>query len=329
MPLTPNDAEAPDLLCLRDLSVQLPGPDGPVPAVRGVSLTVGAGERVGLVGESGCGKTQTVLAALGLAPVGARVEGSARYRGQELVGAPARVLNRVRGARIGLVFQDPAGALNPHLRVATHMTEMLAHHRRVRGRAAREKAAAALEAVRIPDPARCLRRFPHELSGGMRQRVALATALLCEPELLVADEPTTALDVTVQADILALLDELRVRLDMALLLITHDLGVVAGHCDRVVVMYAGQVVESAPVDRLFAVPRHPYTRALLAAVPRLAGNGGGHPIAGTPPAPGRLPAGCAFAPRCPAVEDRCRRDTPALVDLGDGQRVACHRMETI
>lgn len=261
------------LLEVADLKVSFDTPDGVVEAVRGLDLALEAGESVGIVGESGSGKSQSVLALLGLLADNARVSGSARLQTRdgpiELIGAKPRVLNRIRGARIAMIFQDPMTALNPYLRIATQMTEVLKRHRGLRGRAATRAAIEMLEAVRIPDAARRMRYYPHQFSGGMRQRVMIAMSLACEPDILVADEPTTALDVTVQADILDLMAELRERTRTALLLITHDLGVVAGQCQRVLVMRNGEVVERGDIDQLFAAPAHAYTQRLLAAVPRL------------------------------------------------------------
>jgi oligopeptide transport system ATP-binding protein len=261
------------LLDVRDLKVSFDTPDGVVEAVRGLDLQLAAGEAVGIVGESGSGKSQSVLALMGLLADNARVTGSARLETPtgpvELIGAKRRVLERIRGARIAMIFQDPMTTLNPHLRIATQMTEVLKRHRGLKGRAATHAAIEMLEAVRIPDASRRIRYYPHQFSGGMRQRVMIAMSLACEPDILVADEPTTALDVTVQADILDLMAELRRRTNVALLLITHDLGVVAGQTERVLVMRNGEVVERGAIDELFAAPAHDYTRALLAAVPRL------------------------------------------------------------
>jgi ABC-type dipeptide/oligopeptide/nickel transport system ATPase component len=240
-----------------------------IEAVRDVSFTLDQGETLGIVGESGSGKSQTVLAMLGLTDVNGVVAGSARLDGAELIGLSTRELSRIRGSRVAMIFQDPMTSLNPHLRIGTQMTEVLSLHKGMGGQAARTRCVEMLEQVRISDAGRRLRQYPHELSGGMRQRVMIAMSLLCEPAILVADEPTTALDVTVQAEILDLLRGLRERYQMAMILITHDLGVVAGNCDRVMVMQEGRVVESADAETLFYTPQQAYTRELLAAVPRL------------------------------------------------------------
>lgn len=263
------------LLEVANLKVEFETPDGVVEAVRGLDFSLARGEALGIVGESGSGKSQSVLALTGLLAANARVTGSARLTGNEgpmeLIGAAPGLLTEVRGARIGMIFQDPMTSLNPHLRIATQLTEVLVLHRGLRRRAALAEAIDMLEAVRIPDAARRIRDFPHQLSGGMRQRVMIAMALACRPQILIADEPTTALDVTVQAEILDLLADIRRRFDIALILITHDLGVVAGQCQRVLVMRSGEVVERGSVEQIFTASGHAYTRDLLAAVPRLDG----------------------------------------------------------
>jgi ABC-type dipeptide/oligopeptide/nickel transport system ATPase component len=257
------------LLEIRALTVGYSTPQGAVSAVAGVDLDIGAGECVGIVGESGSGKTQLLLSILGLLPPQARVSGSVRYRGTELLGLNASALNRIRGARIAVVFQDPMTALNPYLRVSEQLAEVARLHCGLSRRTAAARAVSMIEAVHIGEPARRARQYPHELSGGMRQRIMIAMALMAEPEIILADEPTTALDVTVQAQVLSLLQELRERTGAALVLVTHDLGVVAQLADRIGVMRAGQIVELAGCEALFARPNHSYTRALLAAVPRL------------------------------------------------------------
>ncbi len=317
----------PPLLAVEGLSVTFDTPDGTVAAVQNIDLAVAPGECVGIVGESGSGKSQLVLAILGLLAANGRATGRVRFRGTELFGARRVQLARLRGRALSIVFQDPMTALNPYLTIGTQMTEGLGHHLGLTGAAARARAVEMLARVQIPDAAARLKSYPHELSGGMRQRVMIATALLCRPALVFADEPTTALDVTVQAQILALLADLRRTDQMGLVLITHDLGVIAGLADRVVVMYAGRIVEAAPAEALFAAPRHPYTRALLESLPRLDGPAD-RPlpaIPGQPPDLRHLPRGCAFRPRCPLAVDRCAAERPRLRPAGGPTRsTACH-----
>ncbi|MGI4944795.1 MAG: ABC transporter ATP-binding protein [Janthinobacterium lividum] len=313
------------LVALRDLSVAFGG----TAVLHGVDLAIGRGETVGLVGESGCGKSVTWLAALGLLPRSARVRGSVRLDGQEILGAAPRVLDTVRGGRIATIFQDPASALNPVQRVGRQVAEALGLHRGLRGAAARTEARRLFERVGIPAPARRLDAYPHELSGGQNQRVMIAMALAGRPELLVADEPTTALDVTIQAQILELLREVQRETGMALVLISHDLGVVAEICERVCVMYAGRIVEQAPAGVLFATPRHPYTRGLLGALPGMDGARARlAAIPGSVPEPSRLPAGCPFGPRCSNVVPACAEAVPALAATGPNHRAACIRAVT-
>jgi peptide/nickel transport system ATP-binding protein len=299
------------------------------PALRGIDLTVAPGEAVGLVGESGCGKSVTWLAALGLLPARARVGGSVRIDGTELVGAPAATLDRVRGGRIAMIFQDPASSLNPVHRIGRQITEALTLHRGMTGRAAREEARRLLDQVGIPDAARRLDAYPHELSGGQNQRVMIAIALAGRPELLVADEPTTALDVTIQAQILDLLQQLRRDTGMALVLISHDLGVVADTCERVCVMYAGRIVEQAPTNRLFDAAAHPYTRGLIGALPPI--DGPRRPLLAIPggvPEPWAMPPGCAFAPRCALHVAACDAGLPPDAAVAQGHHAACLRAVT-
>ncbi|MBP9144324.1 MAG: ABC transporter ATP-binding protein [Thermoanaerobaculia bacterium] len=328
------------LLEVAGLEIRFPGDPRPYEVVRGASFAVQRGEIVGLVGESGSGKSLTALAILGLVPPPGRVTGGRiLLDGRNLLELDERAMRAVRGGRIGLVFQEPMAALNPVLTLETQICEAIRAHRkngedgspgaRISARAARARALELLELLAIPDPARRLSDYPHQLSGGQRQRAMLAIALAAGPELLIADEPTTALDVTLQAQVLELLERLRRELGLAILLITHDLAVVAESCDRVLVMYAGEIVEAATAEQLFAQPAHPYTRALLASIPVL-----GHPaprgelpaIPGQVPAADRLPEGCVFAPRCGARIERCATVRPAWVDLGAGHGARCLRL---
>ncbi len=326
----PSSAPAAPLLEVSGLEIRFPGTTIPAPefaVVRDAALTVARGEIVGLVGESGSGKSLTALAVLGLVPPPGRVAGgSIRLAGRELVGLSERELRAVRGARIGLVFQEPMTALHPMLTLETQICEAVRAHpdragRRVRRAAARARALELLELLAIPDPRRRLGEYPHQLSGGQRQRAMLAIALAAGPDLLIADEPTTALDVTLQAQVLELLLRLRRELGLAILLITHDLAVVAETCDRVLVMYAGEIVEQAAAADLFARPAHPYTRALLASIPVLgqpAPRGQLPAIPGQVPAADRLPVGCLFEPRCSERIARCAGEHPAWIDLPAG-----------
>ncbi|MFI6846873.1 ABC transporter ATP-binding protein [Kitasatospora sp. NBC_00085] len=310
------------LLHVRDLRVDFAGPRGTaVPAVRGVELTLRRGETLGIVGESGSGKSVTALAVLGLLPGTATVHGSVRLDGKELIGLPGRELAALRGRRVAMVFQDPLSAFTPVYRIGDQIVEALRIHQRLDKPAARRRAAELLDLVGIPAPDRALDSFPHEFSGGMRQRAMIAMAIANDPDILLADEPTTALDVTIQAQVLDVLRTAQRETGAALVLVSHDLGVIAGMADRVAVMYAGRVVETAGVDELFAAPRHPYTLGLIGAVPRLDARGGPLvPIPGTPAPMAELPAGCPFAARCPLVEDRCRTAEPGLgvADAGRG-----------
>jgi peptide/nickel transport system ATP-binding protein len=311
---------APALVAIRGLTVSFDG----VPALRGVDLDVPAGGAIGMVGESGCGKSVTWLAALGLLPGRARVTGSVALDGAEILAAPPATLDRVRGGRVAMIFQDPASSLNPVHRLGTQVAEALRLHRGMTGRAARAEAKRLFDQVGIPDAARRLDAYPHELSGGQNQRVMIAMALAGQPELLVADEPTTALDVTIQAQILDLLNRLRRETGMALVLISHDLGVVSETCEEVAVMYAGRIVEQAPAAQIFARPTHPYTQGLLAALPPI--DGPKHRLAAIPggvPEPWAMPPGCAFAPRCPQAVPACGARMPAPVAVGAGHSAAC------
>jgi oligopeptide transport system ATP-binding protein len=313
-------------LQIRGLSVSYATDHGRIEAVRAIDVDVAAGEFLGIVGESGCGKTQLLLSILGLSAPRAELRGSIRYRGRELLQLDSAALNQVRGNRISMVFQDPMTALNPYLRVGVQITEVLRVHRGASARVAEQRAIEMLQSVHMPEGARRMRQYPHELSGGMRQRVMLAMALIAQPEILLADEPSTALDVTVQAQILNLFQELRARTGTAIVLVTHDLGVIAQVADRVAVMYAGRIVEQAPVHELFAHPRHPYTEALQQSIPRIdAARPARLPsIAGAPPDPASLPAGCAFAPRCIYRMPLCDTVAPPLLEASPGHWQACH-----
>ena len=314
------------LLAVEGLSVDLPTLRGPLRAVDEVDLELEAGRALGIVGESGCGKTILSRAILQLAPRRAQIAGRVLFDGRELGGVAAEALRRLRSRSIAVVFQDPMTSLNPVLTIGRQIIETLREHLGIDAAAAQRRAVDLLGEVGIPAPEQRLRHYPHQLSGGMRQRVAIAIALSCEPRLLVADEPTTALDVTVQAQILDLLDRARQRRGMAMILITHDLGIVAGRTDEVAVMYAGRIVERAPTPRLFRAMRMPYTEALLAAIPKL--DAPPHTplpaISGRPPDPTRPARGCAFAPRCRYRAERCADQKPALTSAdASGHRFAC------
>jgi oligopeptide/dipeptide ABC transporter ATP-binding protein len=318
------------LLEIRDLRVSFWTPVGELEAVSGIDLDVADGEVMGLVGESGSGKSVAMKAVLGLLPGRARVSGSIRFRGRDLLTLREREMRRLRGGRIAMIFQDPLTAFNPVVRVGDQIAEMLWLHDRSLSRARLQaRATELLELVSIPEPSRRIDAYPHEFSGGMRQRAMIAMALANDPELLIADEPTTALDVTVQAQVLDVLRDLQTRLGIGLVLVTHDLGVVAGMAQRVAVMYAGRLVERAPVDELFARPRHPYTHGLIGAVPRPDQRSGRLvAIEGSPPSLAARPAGCAFAPRCPHAVDLCRKNRPKLRPLGFAL-TACHLAEEL
>jgi oligopeptide transport system ATP-binding protein len=314
------------ILEVENLTTRFATPEGEVAAVSDVSFAIGEGETLGVVGESGSGKTQAFLSIMGLLAKNGRTTGSARFRGREVLNLPAGQLNDIRGVELSMIFQDPMTSLNPYLRISRQMTEVLVEHKGLGEREARERSVELLEQVGIPAARRRFDLYPHEFSGGMRQRVMIAMSLLCRPSVLIADEPTTALDVTVQAQILELLHGLRREMGAAIVLITHDLGVVAGLCDRLMVMYGGRVVEEGPIEAVFENPQHPYTQGLLHSMPRLdqgkaeqlAG------IAGQPPDLQALPPGCSFHDRCAHAFDRCLRERPELRAFAPARLKACH-----
>ncbi|HLQ11718.1 MAG TPA: ABC transporter ATP-binding protein [Steroidobacteraceae bacterium] len=315
----------PALLEVRGLSVSYRGPRGPVHAVRELDLDLEEHGCLGIVGESGSGKTQLLLALLGLCGPAALLSGSVRYRGEELLGATPARLAALRGRRIAMVFQEPQSALNPYLSIAQQLSEGARHHLKLSRRAALSRAAELLELVQISAPLARLRQYPHELSGGMRQRVTIAMALMCEPEILLLDEPTTALDVTIQAQVLEVLSSIRGSTGVAAIFVSHDFGALAAMAERLTVMYAGRAVEAGAIEQLYTAPLHPYTSGLLRSLPRL-----DLPlperlaaIPGQPPDLAELPPGCAFAPRCPLVHSACQA-RPALLRRQPDQQVACH-----
>ncbi|MGH8274090.1 MAG: ABC transporter ATP-binding protein [Gammaproteobacteria bacterium] len=314
-----------NVLEVRDFSVRFRTTDGMVHAVNRISLELKPREVLGVVGESGSGKTQLWMAVMGLLARNGEAEGSVRFLGEEILGLPASKLNRLRGEKMAMIFQDSMTALNPYLTIGRQMTEVLMWHRGMKKREAAKRAIEALDAVHISGAASRLGMYPHEFSGGMRQRVMIAMALLGDPQVLIADEPTTALDVTVQAQILALLNELRERFGTAIVLVTHDLGVIAQVADRVAVLYGGRLMEQAPINELFYRYRHPYTEGLLYSVPRLdeARTERLATIPGTPPDLAHLPPGCPFAARCAYVKDICRREMPPLETVSPGHVRAC------
>jgi peptide/nickel transport system ATP-binding protein len=315
------------LLEVSKLNVRFPTEDGVVHAVRDVSFTVDRGEVLGIVGESGSGKSVTNMAIMGLLPRTTRIDGSVRYDGDELVGLPRRVLTRFRGNAIGMIFQDPMTSLNPVYTIGWQLSEAVRAHTQIGKRAAHERAVDLLKLVGIPQPERRVDQYPHEFSGGMRQRVMIAMAMSNDPQVLIADEPTTALDVTVQAQILETLLYIQQRTNIAIIMITHDLGVIAGMAERVMVMYAGSAVELGTVDDIFYRPRMPYTIGLLGAIPSDATDGHKlRQIRGTTPSLINLKPGCAFSNRCPLVVERCQSTTPTLSSTdGAGHLAACHR----
>ena len=318
------------LLSVRELSASFEAGARRLTAVDRVSFDVARGEVVGLVGESGSGKSVTLRALLGLLPHGAHVTGEAIWQGRDLVAMDAAALRRVRGGQVSMIFQEPMTALNPVLPVRVQIEENLRAHTALDRRARRARAKKLLDLVGIPDAARRLDEYPHQFSGGMRQRAMIAIALASEPELLLADEPTTALDVTIQDQILKLILDLKDELGMSVVLVTHDLGVVAATCDRMAVMYAGRIVETGAVRDVFAGPRHAYTLGLMASVPRAgAARSALASIEGTPPGLAAIPPGCAFHPRCALATDICRRERPALAPRAGGRLAACHHADRV
>lgn len=316
------------LLEVRDLSIAFETPQGAVQAVHGVDLSVDRGEILGLVGESGSGKSITMRALMGLLPQAARVSGSASFLGREIVGSPERSMRAIRGARMSMIFQDPMTALNPVMTIGAQIVEAIRiHDRSVSAKVARDRAVQLLTDVAIPSPGQRIDQYPHQFSGGMRQRAVIAMAIANRPDLIIADEPTTALDVTVQAQILDLLKNLCTEHGVGMVLITHDLGVVAGIAQDVCVMYAGSIVERGPVENIFYAPSHPYTRGLLGSLPKLTGEIGRLvDIGGVPPSPTQRPPGCSFRPRCRFTEPVCETSSPSLRFLGK-TFAACHVAE--
>lgn len=332
MSLTPATADAPgaaSVLECRGLTVKFAADAGEVCAVNGIDLLLRRGECLGVVGESGSGKSQGFLAVMGLLAENGRASGSVKLNGREILNAPRSMLDTIRGDEMAIIFQDPMSSLTPFLRIGDQMSEGLIRHRGVSAAEARERVLEVLEIVRIPAAKRRFQQYPHELSGGMRQRIVIAQALLCKPKLLIADEPTTALDVTVQAEILEIFRGLKAHTDTSIVMITHDMGVVAGLCDSVAVMYAGNVIETGPAETLFYTPRHPYTQGLLRSIPSLDAPPDAElkVIPGQPPNLLRLPTGCRFRPRCDVAAPICADRMPDLTVRGERHQAACHLEE--
>ena len=314
------------MLEVRNLGVTFATNDGTVTAVNGVNFALERGETLGIVGESGSGTSQLSFAIMGLLAANGTATGSVLFDGQEILNAPPKVINPLRAVKMAMVFQDPMTSLNPYMRVCDQMAEVLIHHKGMSKAQAMAECVRMLDAVKIPDAKGRFRLYPHEFSGGMRQRVMIAMALMCGPDLLIADEPSTALDVTVQAQIMSLLNALQKDFGMATILITHDLGVIAGFCRDVIVLYGGRIMEKAPVEPLFASPSHPYTCGLISAIPRVDTHGETLvTIPGTPPNMLRAPKGCPFAPRCAHARDDCDDSPAPLTQFAPGRLRACHR----
>ncbi|ECF1509344.1 ABC transporter ATP-binding protein [Salmonella enterica subsp. enterica] len=329
MSLSETATQAPQpanvLLEVNDLRVTFATPDGDVTAVNDLNFTLRAGETLGIVGESGSGKSQTAFALMGLLATNGRIGGSATFNGREILNLPERELNTLRAEQISMIFQDPMTSLNPYMRVGEQLMEVLMLHKGMSKAEAFEESVRMLDAVKMPEARKRMKMYPHEFSGGMRQRVMIAMALLCRPKLLIADEPTTALDVTVQAQIMTLLNELKREFNTAIIMITHDLGVVAGICDKVLVMYAGRTMEYGKARDVFYQPVHPYSIGLLNAVPRLDSEGAEMlTIPGNPPNLLRLPKGCSFQPRCPHAMEICN-NAPPLEAFSPGRLRACFK----
>ncbi|EEZ40608.1 ABC transporter ATP-binding protein [Photobacterium damselae subsp. damselae] len=312
------------LLDVKDLRVEFTTQDGIVTAVNDLNFSLNQGETLGIVGESGSGKSQTVFAIMGLLAKNGKISGRAEFEGRNILNLPERELNKIRAEQIAMIFQDPMTSLNPYMKVSDQLMEVLMLHKGMSKQQAFEESVRMLDAVKIPEARNRMTMYPHEFSGGMRQRVMIAMALLCRPKLLIADEPTTALDVTVQAQIMELLNDLKQDFNTSIIMITHDLGVVAGSCDKVLVMYAGRTMEYGKINEIFYQPGHPYTEGLLKAIPRLDTEGEMLPtIPGNPPNLLNLPVGCPYQERCHRVSARCHQEAPILTPFADGRLRAC------
>lgn len=312
------------LLDVKDLRVEFTTQDGIVTAVNDLNFSLNQGETLGIVGESGSGKSQTVFAIMGLLAKNGKISGRAEFEGRNILNLPERELNKIRAEQIAMIFQDPMTSLNPYMKVSDQLMEVLMLHKGMSKQQAFEESVRMLDAVKIPEARNRITMYPHEFSGGMRQRVMIAMALLCRPKLLIADEPTTALDVTVQAQIMELLNDLKQDFNTSIIMITHDLGVVAGSCDKVLVMYAGRTMEYGKINEIFYQPGHPYTEGLLKAIPRLDTEGEMLPtIPYNPPNLLNLPVGCPYQERCHRVSARCHQEAPILTPFADGRLRAC------